>query len=149
MFRRRYLRHDDGIHGHPPPDVVEPPAVADVDSMTITLPDWDSGDGVALGERRRSSVTNLRGPIPPAVAKPPTGSLTTGAVLADYPIPEKTRVAIEQVRRLPTTGEHAIDREFGIPAATVAAFVPGQTPLFHTVEAWSSDTVRVMRSQPC
>ena len=48
------------------------------------------------------------------------------------------------MRGLPTKGPDAMDRDFGMTRAEVGSTVVGHNPLFHTVEAWSSDTVRAL-----
>jgi hypothetical protein len=49
------------------------------------------------------------------------------------------------MRGLPTKGPDAMDRDFGMTRAEVGSTVVGHNPLFHTVEAWSSDTVRAQQ----
>ena len=75
-----------------------------------------------------------------------TAPAPLGTVLADYAVPDKTRGAIEAVRQLPTSGPQGVNREFGVPSSLLASVLPGHAPLFHSVEAWSSESVR---RNPC
>lgn len=114
---------------------------------------WDVGlwwEGVGQGRCSRSwgdCATAATGSLMAGRCSPipdPPPSPARPSPLPTLPRAHTQLQAIAHMRGLPTKGPDAMDRDFGMTRAEVGSTVVGHNPLFHTVEAWSSDTVRAI-----